>query len=277
MIRRPPRSTLFPYTTLFRSVPAEGKKKYMAQSGAEFSATSKFPPQGHKAYSGSISDGVLSGKSEKGVEFSLKRIIRKSPSMGAKPPKGALVLFDATKASMANWAGGRLDEKTGLLNTDGRDIKTKEKFLNYSMHIEFMLPFKPAARGQGRGNSGFYQVDHYEVQILDSFGLEGKNNECGGVYTKADPIVNMCLPPLQWQTYDVTFTNAVLKDGKKVKNARMTLKHNGVVIHRDLEINGKTGGSRRDPEGTPGPIKLQGHGNPLQFRKIGRASRRESA
>ena len=55
-----------------------------------------------------------------------------------------------------------------------------------------MLPFRPDARGQGRGNSGFYQVDLYEVQVLDSFGLDGKNNECGGFYTKADPKVNMC-------------------------------------------------------------------------------------
>ncbi|MEO1845488.1 MAG: DUF1080 domain-containing protein [Akkermansiaceae bacterium] len=249
-------------------VPAEGKKKYMAQSGAEFSATSKFPPQGHKAYSGSISDGVLSGKSEKGVTFSLKRTIRKSPTMGAKPPKSALVLFDATKASMANWAGGRLDEKTGLLNTDGRDIKTKEKFLNYTMHIEFMLPFKPGARSQGRGNSGFYQVDLYEMQILDSFGLMGLDNECGGIYKKANSIVNMCLPPLQWQVYDVEFSSAVMKGGKKSKNAVLTAMLNGVKIHDRLEINGKTGGSRNEPEGTPGVIKLQGHGNPLQFRNV---------
>jgi hypothetical protein len=154
------------------------------------------------------------------------------------------------------------------LNTDGADILTKRKFNNYTMHLEFMLPFRPDARGQGRGNSGFYQVDHYEVQILDSFGLDGKNNECGGVYTKAEPKVNMCLPPLAWQTYDVEFTNAVAENGKKVKNARMTLKHNGVVIHDDLEINGVTGGSRNEPEGTPGPIKLQGHGNPLQYRNV---------
>jgi hypothetical protein len=78
----------------------------------------------------------------------------------------------------------------------------------------------------------------------------------------------MCFPPLTWQTYDVEFTNAVAKNGKKVKNARMTLKHNGVVIHDDLEISGTTGGSRSDPEGTPGPIKLQGHGNSLQYRNI---------
>ena len=64
------------------------------------------------------------------------------------------------------------------------------------------------------------------------------------------------------------FTNAVAEDGKVAKNARLTLKHNGVVVHDDIEINGKTGGARNDPEGTPGPIQLQGHGNPLQYRNI---------
>jgi hypothetical protein len=88
------------------------------------------------------------------------------------------------------------------------------------------------------------------------------------VYTKATPKVNMCLPPLVWQTYDAEFTNAVQQDGKKTKNARLTLKHNGVVVHDDIEIDGPTGGNRPDPEGTPGPIKLQGHDNPLQFRNV---------
>ena len=243
---------------------ASGSLKYLG-SGTQFSAVTSFPPKGQKEGSAVVTKGKLTGSYGK-KKFEMKRIERKSPTIGAKPPRGAIVLFDGTDKS--EWQGGRLDEKTKLLNTDGRDIRTSRKFQNYTMHVEFLLPFKPAARGQGRGNSGFYQVDHYEVQILDSFGLEGKNNECGGVYTKADPIVNMCLPPLQWQTYDVEFTNAVIKNGEKIKNARITLKHNGVVIHKDLEINGKTGGSRRDPEGTPGPIKLQGHGNPLQFRNI---------
>jgi hypothetical protein len=244
----------------------EGKRHYLGGKASEFSATSQFPPKGHKEVSSAVvENGNMTGKYGKKT-FKLKRIVRKSSTMGTKPPKGAIVLFDGS--GKAEWQGGRVDKKTKLLNTDGRDIKTTRKFQNYTMHVEFLLPFKPAARGQGRGNSGFYQVDHFEVQILDSFGLEGRNNECGGVYTKADPIVNMCLPPLQWQTYDVEFTNAVAKDGKKIKNARMTLKHNGVVIHKDLNINGKTGGSRREPEGTPGPIKLQGHGNPLQFRNV---------
>ena len=80
--------------------------------------------------------------------------------------------------------------------------------------------------------------------------------------------MNGCFPPLSWQTYDVEFTNARSKEGKKVKNAVMTARLNGILIHDKYEIPGKTGGSRRDPEGTPGPIKLQGHGNPLQFRNV---------
>lgn len=248
--------------------PASGNKKYMAGAAADFSATRTFPPKGHRPYRGVISAGRFAGKTDEGKDFVLPRIIRKSPSLGVTPPEGAIVLFDGTAGSMKNWAGGRFDAKTALLNTDGRDIRTREKFLNYTMHMEFMLPFKPAARSQGRGNSGFYQVDLYEMQILDSFGLMGLNNECGGIYQKADSRINMCLPPLQWQSYDVDFSSAVVNDGKKVRNAVLTAKLNGVTIHDKLEINGKTGGSRNEPEGTPGVIKLQGHGNPLQFRNV---------
>lgn len=249
--------------------PTDGKGKgYLQDDPAKFSATRKNPPEGNKPYSGVITDsGALQGKTDNGKSFELRRLVRKSPTLGAQPPKGAKVLFDGTSKNA--FSGGRLDDKTKFLNTDGRDIRTADKFSNYQMHVEFMLPYRPDARGQGRGNSGFYQVDQYEVQILDSFGLDGLDNECGGVYKKANSLVNMCLPPLQWQTYDVDFTNAVADaSGKKTKNARMTLRHNGVVIHDDLEINGKTGGSRRDPEGTPGQIRFQGHGNPVQFRNI---------
>jgi hypothetical protein len=248
-------------------IDAKEKRNYLAGPADKFSATSKFPPPGHLGYSGSIEGDTLTLQSNADAKpITLKKTVRVSPTMGAKPPEGAIVLFDGSNKDA--WVGGRLDERTKLLNTDGRDIRTKQKFNNYTMHVEFLIPFRPKARGQARGNSGFYQVDMYEVQILDSFGLDGKNNECGGVYTKLNPSVNMCLPPLVWQTYDVEFTNAVAEGGKKVKNARITLKHNGVVIHDDKEIDGKTGGARPDPEGTPGPIQLQGHGNPLQFRNI---------
>ncbi|MBT4868200.1 MAG: DUF1080 domain-containing protein [Planctomycetaceae bacterium] len=247
--------------------PAEGKKRYLAQSADEFSATSQFPPAGQKVYTATISGSILAGTTDDGKAFKLTKTVRKSPTIGKKPPKGAVVLFGGS--DIAEWTGGRLDVSNSILNTDGRDILTKRKFSNYTMHVEFMLPYRPDARGQGRGNSGFYQVDHYEVQVLDSFGLDGKNNECGGIYSKAETLVNMCLPPLAWQTYDVEFTNAVADEsGKKLKNAVITLRLNGVIVHDKLEITGKTGGSRNAPEGTPGPIKLQGHGNPLQYRNI---------
>jgi hypothetical protein len=255
--------------------PTTGKRKYLAQSPLEFSATAKFPPPGQHDFTAVIAGDTMTIKGmEAGKEFAfdLKKLVRKSDTLGAKPPEGAVVLFDGS--SKDEWNGGRVDKTTGYLNTDGNDITTKRKFNNYTAHVEFLIPFKPAARDQQRGNSGFYQVDQYEVQILDSFGLEGKNNECGGVYQRLDCKVNMCLPPLQWQTYDVEFTNAVREDGKVTKKARITVKHNGVIIHDNAEILGVTGGARAlnkkadEPEGTPGVLRLQGHGNPLQFKNI---------
>ena len=88
---------------------------------------------------------------------------------------------------------------------------TKQPVGDFCMHLEFRTPYKPHARGQGRGNSGVYIQRRYEVQVLDSFSLEGEANECGGLYRTKTPDVNMCLPPLSWQTYDIDFKKAELK------------------------------------------------------------------
>lgn len=250
--------------TLTRTV---GTRRYLAEEPSLFSATEKFPPPGQRVYSGSISsDGILTLSNDKNNNITLKKIIRKSPTLDKAPPEDAIVLFDGS--STEAFVGGRLDSNTNFLHTDGRDILTKKKFLNYRMHLEFMLPYRPSIRGQHRGNSGFYQVDLYEMQILDSFGLEGKHFDCGGIYSQVPPLVNACLPPLNWQTYDVVFHSAIFRDGKKSRNARITAKLNGILIHDKYELPGRTGGSRNEPEGTAGPIKLQGHANPLQFRNI---------
>jgi len=246
--------------------PATGTRKYLAQKPEEFSATSKFPPVGQHDYSGTADGTTFNLETPDGKQIALKKTARESPTLGAKPPAGALVLFDGSNKDA--WNGGEIDEKTHVLNTAHGNITTKQKFNDYTAHVEFLLPYRPDGRGQGRANSGFYQVLMYEVQVLDSFGLDGKDNECGGVYTRKAPSVNMCLPPLFWQTYDADFTNAVAEGGKVTKKARLTLKHNGVVVHDDIEIDGKTGGSRNDPEGTPGPLLLQGHGNPVMYRNI---------
>lgn len=194
----------------------------------------------------------------------LEKVNRQSETIGMKPPKGANVLFDGTAKSAENWTRGQIV----LGNLLRHDVESKAKFQDHSLHLEFRTPFMPFARGQGRGNSGMYVHGRYECQILDSFGLEGKNNECGGIYSIAEPIVNMALPPLVWQTYDVDFTAARYDDaGKKIKNARVTIKHNGVVIHDDLELTHGTPGKL--PEGPePGILYLQGHGNPVVFRNV---------
>jgi uncharacterized protein (TIGR03000 family) len=248
---------------------ANGKRKYLAQSPDEFSATSKFPPVGQQDFYAGSADGKTMQLTLSGRAPTLDKIVRASPTLGQKPPPGATILFDGTSAD--EWNAARVDKTTGLLNTDGHDITTKRRFNNYTVHVEFLLPYRPDARGQGRGNSGFYQVSQYEVQILDSFGLDGKDNECGGIYSRIAPSVNGCLPPLQWQTYDIDFTNAVpdANDPKKpAKKSRITCKLNGITIHDNVEIPGPTGGAWPQPEGTPGPLILQGHGNPLQFRNI---------
>lgn len=193
----------------------------------------------------------------------LERIERKSPTLGAKAPEGAVVLLDGTTAD--HFEGGRLSDR-GFLK---EGAMSKQKFGSYRLHMEFLLSYMPYARGQGRANSGCYHQGRYEVQILDSFGLKGDDHECGGIYSIASPAVNMCFPPLSWQTYDVEFHEASFDDsGSKTANAWMTVRHNGVVIHERQELGHATRASPLQEGPEDGPIYLQDHGNPIRFRNI---------
>ena len=207
-----------------------------------------------------LKDGKITSEEE---SANLKKVERTSPTLGAKAPEGAIVLFDGKNTDA--WKKGAKMSEDGLLQAG---VTSKENFDAFHLHIEFRLPFKPFAAGQARGNSGFYAQGRYEVQMLDSFGLDGKDNECGGIYKTAVPQQNMCYPPLTWQTYDIDFTPAVYAEGKKTANARMTVKHNGVVIHDNVELpNATTASPLKDgPEG--GPVYLQNHGNPVVFQNI---------
>ncbi|RPI79213.1 MAG: DUF1080 domain-containing protein, partial [Planctomycetaceae bacterium] len=188
------------------------------------------------------------------------------PTLGAKPPEGAVVLFDGTEPTFKkHWRDGA--RISGNMLEQG--ATSVDLFRDFSIHLEFRLPYMPHARGQGRGNSGLYYQGRFETQVLDSFGLEGKDNECGGIYSIKNPDLNMCLPPLVWQTYDAEFTAARFNDdGKKIANARVTVRHNGVLIHEDVELPQITTAAPNQESPEPGPIYLQDHGNPVRYRNI---------
>ncbi len=220
---------------------------------------------------GSIGGGQLAIKDGMKIDATLKKVERKSPTLGKKPPEGAVVLFAAAGDEKEKWDKGKLMELsdgTFLTVAGTGSIRSKQKFGAFTAHVEFRTPWMPNSTGQGRGNSGVYLQDRYECQVLDSFGLKGENNECGGFYTLHKPLVNMCLPPLAWQTYDIEFTPAVFEGDKKAKNARATVYHNGTKIHDDVELAKVTGGNGLPENAMPGPIQLQDHGDPLVYRNI---------
>ncbi|RIK76588.1 MAG: DUF1080 domain-containing protein [Planctomycetota bacterium] len=205
----------------------------------------------------------------------LIREIRRSKTQGMKPPKGAQVLLDSsdpllTEESLPNWVSVKEGEEPQLDDVAiCQGVNSKATFQDCILHIEFMTPFMPKARGQARGNSGVYLQGRYEVQVLDSFGLEGKDNECGGIYEVQAPKVNMCYPPLQWQTYDIKFTAAKFDaSGKKTANARMTVYHNGVKIHDNVEVPKATRAAPNAEGPESGFLHLQDHGSPVRYRNI---------
>ena len=190
------------------------------------------------------------------------------------PSDNAIVLFNGSDFS--HWtAGGGRKIRWELVGGDAmkvvpgtESIMTKQDFTDFKLHAEFKTPqLPPNVKGQGRGNSGIYIQRRYEVQILDSFGLEPKKNECGSIYEFKAPDKNACDMPGRWQSYDIIFHAAKFNGSKKVKNARITVWQNGVLIQNDVELENKTGAGQ--PEGPePGPLLLQEHGNKVCFRNI---------
>lgn len=187
---------------------------------------------------------------------------RYSSTTGAVPPAGAIVLFNGTDTG--EMKSPRITED-GLL---GIGTETNRLWRDFTLHAEFRTPYMPQARGQARGNSGFYLQRRYEVQVLDSFGLEPQFNDAASLYRTKAPDLNMTFPPLSWQTYDIQFTAARFDaSGVKVAPARITVWHNGVPVHSNYEIPNKTGaGKAEGPE--PMPILLQDHGNAVHFRNV---------
>jgi type 1 glutamine amidotransferase len=210
-----------------------------------------------------LRNGVISFADAAGADAGkLQKVERRSPTLGNSPPRGAVTLFDGSSTDAFHH--GRLTADANL--AVGCD--SKQRFADHRIHLEFRTPFEPGRRGQGRGNSGVYVQGRYECQILDSFGLEGRANECGGIYSLAAPRVNACLPPGSWQTYDIDFTAARFDGGQKVADARMTVHLNGILVHDDVRLPRGTGARKRSEGAEAAGLFLQDHGNPVEFRNI---------
>ena len=204
-----------------------------------------------------------------GLQKVLQKVERESPTLGKSQPANAILKFPADFTNIED----------GLLLAGG---KTSKDLGSFHMHLEFMQPFKPGRNpsSQDRGNSGIYIFNNYEIQVIDTFGLdlnvennaikvESLNSQwCGGLYKAKATDLNMAYPPLRWQTYDIDFTAPEFNGDKKIKNARITIRHNGVLIHDDFELKKGTGNGAKKPQLAKGPIYFQSHGNPVQFRNV---------
>ncbi|MEK7474091.1 MAG: ThuA domain-containing protein [Candidatus Coatesbacteria bacterium] len=227
---------------------------------------------GEVRWTGRVAQGGLELSGGPGV-WALKRIARRSPTEGAPPPPGAVVLLPygaASPPTMGAWDNANwriLPDQSVLVH--GGDARTKSRFGDLTLHVEFRVPVVPEGSGQDRGNSGVYFQDRYEIQVLDSFGLPVEAHECGAIYDTQPARVNAALPPGTWQTYDIVFRGPVLDAAGAVLAPAEFVKvvWNGVLVHENVKVLRTTGGGSADTVGR-GPLRLQDHGHAVRYRNI---------
>jgi hypothetical protein len=191
------------------------------------------------------------------------------------PPSDATVLFDGKDLSQWN-NGEKWKVMDGYAVVQGGDITTKDSFGDYQLHVEFATPEKVSGTGQGRGNSGVFLANRYEVQVLDSYDNKTYfDGQCGSLYKQTPPMVNACRKPGEWQSYDILFTaprfDEQSKETKVLKPGYVTVIHNGVCVQNHFELQGgtyydKPASYQKHP--LKQPIRLQNHGNPVKYRNI---------
>ncbi len=209
-----------------------------------------------------------------GGPTSYEAAIKQEIIYGDMPSAGnrSEVLFDGRSWDWTirdGTSSGWIVHTDGSVEASGADALSSREFGDFQLHLEFLCPVMAETQGQARANSGVYLHGRYEVQVLDSYGQEPALNGCGAVYSIAMPSENASLPPGQWQTYDIVFRAPRYdQSGTVVELPRVTVVHNGILIHDDLELPGTTPGGLDREMRAAGPILLQFHGDPVRYRNI---------
>jgi len=212
---------------------------------------------------------LMAAEWKSGIVWPEPKVI--DPGDATKAPSDAIVLFDGK--DLSQWKGGdQWIVKDGHAISNKTSIETKRGFGSCQLHVEWAAPEKVEGEGQGRGNSGVYMMNTYEIQILDSYiNKTYFDGQCASIYKQWPPLVNACRKPGQWQTYDIIFAAPQFKGGKVAKPAYATVLQNGVLVQNHAEILGASAWER-PPAYTPHPdklpLQLQFHGNPVRFRNI---------
>lgn len=192
-------------------------------------------------------------------------------------PSDALIVFDGKDLSNFTALDGtpaKWEVKEGALTVikGSGDIKTKKQFDDIQLHIEWRTPEVIVGEGQGRGNSGIFFQERYELQVLDSYeSVTYSNGQAGSIYKQSIPLVNATLKPGEWQVYDVVYNAPIFSEnGRVISPARITVLHNGVLIQNGFQIWGPMefrGLPVYEPHGKAS-LRLQEHGNPVSYRNI---------
>ena len=194
------------------------------------------------------------------------------------PPSDAVILFDGS--DLSGWVKQGGEEKPGWkVENDYMEvvpqsggIQTKEQFGDCQLHVEWAAPSQVEGESQGRGNSGVFLMGRYEIQVLDCFDNPTyADGSTAAIYGQCPPLVNACRAPGQWQVYDIVWVAPRFEGEELASPARVTVFHNGVVVHHDKELIGQTSHqevgsySAHPPEG---PLALQDHGDRVRYRNI---------
>lgn len=195
-------------------------------------------------------------------------------------PSDAIILFDGTKEGFEdNWVNNegnpsewKVKDECVTVKKRAGAIKSAQEFGDIQLHIEWRTPKKVKGDGQGRGNSGIYMQERYELQVLDNYeNRTYRNGQAASIYKQHPPLVNVCKKPGEWQTYDIIYTAPRFrKDGSVFTPATFTVLHNGVLVQNNVKLLGPTkyvGISQYDAHGKAS-IMIQDHGNPVSFRNI---------